>query len=80
MGKIAEVEARSSNGIFYKEMMASTGLTHQQVRSRTEKPHRVLATRLSKHAPLCSSQRGFAEIDGTLANAMILHEYCRVVC
>ncbi|KAH0809334.1 hypothetical protein GEV33_013457 [Tenebrio molitor] len=70
--------SKPNNGIFYKEMMASTGLTHQQVRSRTEKLHRVLATRLSKHAPLCSSQRGFAEIDGTLANAMILHEYCRV--
>ncbi|KXZ75771.1 hypothetical protein TcasGA2_TC031700 [Tribolium castaneum] len=38
MEKIAIVEARSSNGIFYKEMMASTGLTHQQVRSRREKP------------------------------------------
>jgi hypothetical protein len=38
MTKIADVEVRASNGIFYKEMMASTGLTHQQVRSRREKP------------------------------------------
>jgi hypothetical protein len=37
--------------------------------------HRVLAARLSKYASLSSSQRGFTEIDGTLANAMILHEY-----
>ena len=39
--------------------------------------HRVLASRLSKLASMSSSQRGFTEIDGTLANAMILHEYLR---
>ncbi|KYB24671.1 Retrovirus-related Pol polyprotein from type-2 retrotransposable element R2DM-like Protein [Tribolium castaneum] len=37
--------------------------------------HRVLAARLSKLISLSSSQRGFTEIDGTLANALILHEY-----
>ncbi|KYB24672.1 Retrovirus-related Pol polyprotein from type-1 retrotransposable element R2-like Protein [Tribolium castaneum] len=37
--------------------------------------HGVLAARLSKLVSLSSSQRGFTEIDGTLANALILHEY-----
>jgi hypothetical protein len=37
--------------------------------------HRVLAARLSNYASLFSSQRGFTEMDGTLANTMILHEY-----
>jgi hypothetical protein len=37
--------------------------------------HRVLVARLSNYASLFSSQRGFTEMDGTLANTMILHEY-----
>lgn len=34
MEKIAQMEAKSRNGVFYKEMMSTTELTHQQVRSR----------------------------------------------
>lgn len=41
MEKIADIEASSSKGVFYTEMMASTGLTRQQVRSRREKPEYI---------------------------------------
>lgn len=39
--------------------------------------HRILAARLKKSVSLSVHQRGFTDIDGTLANALILNTYIR---